>query len=447
MAMARGDSYYKLSLQFHKLIEEARLLPDFLVRGAQDHITRLEMMGEDKPKIWRIFHTIPRGMLQSLVLGTVAYDFSRKADRPETYQELSGWGVYVVSVGVAGREGAWLTARELLRLVRHLQTYLRAFEAYHAHGGAPRDVEELRLQDFAATIDNTWGRHESKCPRFVDKEERLPGWRLFADQLQARANASLAIDPTGHTRLIQAPLYVGCSTQMEVRCEKYDPARGNATALKSVSKSYGLLMSLMSYMNRPPVHVCKCVLRLWKRDEVPIAEVLVGALASCYISQDGLNRETCGGESGLPRQSRQPGGASRGRPSALVDEVEADSSDEEDMKLHDAPTEEYVKARESFMYDNITASEADLTARLEFVQDFVGVQDALEQPDGNLLDRLRQAREQIADLEDLAVQMRLLRDQCERKKKELEAEAASFDSNAELFGLIHRLSTKLIQHE
>lgn len=86
-ALLQGKSYYELGLMFQELADEARKIPKYLQGHNQndDYVTRLEEMGDPGSVIWRIFHTIPRRVLESLVLGTFAYDFLRKSDRPDYY--------------------------------------------------------------------------------------------------------------------------------------------------------------------------------------------------------------------------------------------------------------------------------------------------------------------------------------------------------------------------
>lgn len=54
-----------------------------------------------------------------------------------------------------------------------------------------------------------------------------------------------------------------------------------------------------------PVHVYECVLSLRKGDKLPVTETLMGTLAHCHISHDGLNQEKCDRESDMPMQMPQ----------------------------------------------------------------------------------------------------------------------------------------------
>lgn len=399
-ALQQGKSYYEISLLFPKLIEDAESVPRYLRNDKTNHVAVLEKMQDPRSKIWRIFHTIPRDMLQSLILGTVAFDFSRVSERPETYRDMNKWGIYIVSISVLGRSGKWLSANELDQVIVQMKKYIEGYEAWKDHRGNPLTGAHKELHDWMCRIDNVYGLHDAAWgPRFIYKDEALRGWQAFISRLEHRRDASLAVDPTGKTWMIQAPVYTGCSTILEDRSEKYDPSKGIRDKLKGVSKSYGLLMSIMANMNRQPLHVCKCVLRLWKRDEIPIAEVLVAALANSYITQDGLNRETCGGESGLPRKTRTGG---RPRRYSRVDELEAEISEDEAGDLFDPHAEEYVKARECFFFDNIDGSLRELTARQVFVDEFAHLQRLVSQPETGILDMTSEAQGQITELKGIA---------------------------------------------
>ncbi|ROV89820.1 hypothetical protein VMCG_09485 [Cytospora schulzeri] len=261
-------------------------------------------MKEAKSAIWEIFHTIPRETLESVVAGTIARDSSRRSGVPEHYRDLSNFGIYVVAIAVNNREGAWLTVKDLGKVIGYLEAYIEGAIAYRRRNGErPKEIREVRLQDLVEKIDNMYGlRPPDKGPRFVHKDSSLESWQPRVDGLKRRRHESKRLDPT----------------------------------------------------------------------DLPITEVLVAALANSYISQDGLNRIACDGESGRPKRKLKgklnpasnmalnsfPGFSGVTLPDA--------NDDAEDVPRHDHGAEEYVKGRETYFYNNLTASVEELEKRHAF---------------------------------------------------------------------------------
>lgn len=422
--LLQGKSYYELGLMFQRLADDAQDLPGYLQGYGDDYITRLEEMSSPRSDIWRILHTIPRQVLVSLVLGTFARDFMNKSGKPDHYRDMRGFGVYAVAIAVAGRDGAWLKPTELSKLIDHLERYIDTSTKYWDRKcAAPRDADERSARDFVTNIDNMFGQHApEKGPRFVLSNEAdvLDSWRALVSSLRRRRDNSLAIDPSGRKPLLQGPLYTGCSVTLELRSKAYDPQSGRTRKLTGVNRAYAIMMSLMMYMSLDPVHVCRCVTRLWNRKDLPIAEILVAALANSYISQDGFNRIACGGESGMPRAKRisraNTGTRARSKsprgpktpPAAHA--VAGEEQGEEDESLFDNDAEDYVKGRESFFYDNIFASVEELRKRHAFVKEFCGLQPLFDAPGDNTVDSLLQLENDLEEVQEIV-------DQIEHHKK------------------------------
>ena len=347
-SLTRDDSYYGLSLLFPDMIKQTAGLPQWL-RGGKDLTFKCLRDVRDKgSRTWLILHCIPRELLVSACLGTIAFDFHKIRDRPKTYGDTGGLGVYILGICVAGRAGAWLTASELQVLIDNLRRYIQGYHAYCHHGNNPPNVAACQLRDFVSRVDNAIGSHDSNSgPRFIDKDSVLPSMAALVKSLELRRVESLRHDPSGQTPLVQGPQYVGCSTSMSTRTQAYNVS-ANKSSLKKANKAYGLIVCLMSEQVLEPVAVTQPAVRLYDNSHLPAAEVLIAAMTNCYITQDGLNRTEAGGQFGRA--------------------TAADLRESED----------YVMARETFLHDNLVQTCADLNARNAFIQEFTNFEPLLD---------------------------------------------------------------------
>lgn len=456
-ALKQEKSYYELGLMFQGLARDARELPEYLLGYNDDYITRLEEMGDPRSEIWRLFHTIPRQVLESLVLGTFAHDFMRKSGRPSHYQDMREFGVYAVAIAAAGRDGAWLNPKELTKLIGHLEEYIDAsIGHFDRDGAAPRDRQESRARDFVTKVDNMFGQHAKEDgPRFVvsNETEVLEGWRALVSSLKLRRDSSLAIDPSGRKPLLQGPLYAGCSAKLQTRSRAYNPQSGKKSKLEGVNRAYALVMSLMMYMSIEPVHVCRCITRLRNRTELPIAEILVAALGNSYISQDGFNRIVCGGESGRPRgrrtsRARAGGRAGSKSPRApktppAVHNVGGEEQGEEGGNLFDNDAEEYVKGRERYFYDNIFASVEELRKRHAFVSEFSSLQPLFDAPGDNTVDNLIELECELAEVQETAKQIQHYMKRYEKAEQAINDRITLLRQDLEITELVAKLQALL----
>jgi hypothetical protein len=107
-----------------------------------EHMLRVGMNADFRR--FALFHAIPRPALESLVLGTVAYDYhGNRCISREHYKHKGGFGIYAIGLLVDGRNGAWLTANELNALVANLEKYVRGYEDWKVHQGDP-DTAQYR---------------------------------------------------------------------------------------------------------------------------------------------------------------------------------------------------------------------------------------------------------------------------------------------------------------
>lgn len=307
--------------------------------------TRTEMLLRtgmaDEWARFQVFMAIPRPMLESIVWGTVAWDYDRsRGGTRDHYKEAQGFGVYVIGLSVQGREGAWLTARELQRLVGDLERYLQGVHVWQSQSPKrwPEDADAKELKEHVSQIDNQYGVHKLTEPRYVTSPTGLERMQDLVKSLKARVAASLNIYPVGDTPMIQTPLYVGMSIELKNRMPKHSLDVGVNSKLKSSNKAYGLVCSLMKHMDRTPMSTCLCVTRLWAKKDLPFAETLVCALANGLVCQDGFNQTECG-----------------------------DGSNDTAKRV-DGDGEAYVMERSSWLYENSKQVVQDLCERVEVLE-------------------------------------------------------------------------------
>lgn len=333
-----------------------------------------------------IFHAIPRQALESVVLGTVAYDYhGKRGHKREQYKDRSGFGIYAIGLTVDKRDGAWLTANELKVLAGNLKKYVEGYDDWTTHRGRPKTTQHRESWEFVLDVDNQIGSLDPKKRkdsgpqlRFCASDDGRSGMLDLIRTLEKMAAESLKIDPAGVAYLIQAPLYIGCSVGVGGRLEQHSLRLTGSSALQLSNKAFGAVACLMSYQNLPPKEVGICVVRLWDTKDIPYSEALVCSLANSLICQDGFNRVECG--------------------------------DSTTNKPLDKEGEEYIKARAPYLHTNLTASLREIEARNSFIQEFRQLQ---PQVDGHkdLIDHLA---DDFDGLDDNTSVLRELKADCER---------------------------------
>ncbi|KAJ4413533.1 hypothetical protein N0V82_008471 [Gnomoniopsis sp. IMI 355080] len=422
-SLLRGESYYSLMKYWPAMAEDAAKLPDYLLSTiTQRNRERNEMAlqaGFPRPyafdtrteeylktrltgdsRLFEVYHAIPRQLLQSLVLGTVAWDYhpSRGKSR-EHYGEKPGIGIYAFGLSVKARNGEWLTANEVRAMVAHIEEYIAGHDAWLAHDGLPITPRDKQLHDFVTQIDNHHGTHDTLNvgPRFCGNASQRCGLRDLARSLTERMRASLQLDPKGDTPMIQSPLYIGCSTILEKRMLAHDPNTGKTSALKRSNKLLALIMSLMKCQDLEPETIGVPVLRLWKEQDLDFSETLICSFAQSMACQDGCNMVECGDAKGKNKS--------------------------------DSSCEDYVKARLPYLHDNIVASLHDLKERQAFVDQFSHFQPLLDGVDSELIDRTSQM---VGKLQELLAGMNTLEKEYERAASALQEKNRQMEANSNL---------------
>ncbi|KAH8782774.1 hypothetical protein F5883DRAFT_679524 [Diaporthe sp. PMI_573] len=432
-ALLRGDSYYAMRALIYEMGEEAAEMPNHLINehggavhkdaeqddeyapggeesssgqedeeedddveqetpeGYRNRTERLLKTAMDARNNFVLFQCLPRDMLKSIVLGTVAWDYHSQhpnsRDRRGGYErpKKGGYGIYVFGLAVEGRGGKWLTSNELKTIVEDLKTYVKGYVAWVAHDNSwPSDPRSRRFRDFIHDVDNQIGKHEGFAPRSITSSKGKRRMDDLIKSLQGRMDKSLELDPSGNTPMIQTPLYVGLSTNLANRIPKHDPSSRQDNALKGSNRAHGLVCALMKKHMLAPEIVCRVALRLWDKEDLWLGEVLICALANGLVHQDGLNCTECGGRvhSNVPPLDRE--------------------------------AEQVVKIHHGYLYENVDATLKDLRERKAFVDDYHMLLSALNDP---VID---EAREAMQNYEVLGQEMAELRRRVQEKEARLD---------------------------
>jgi hypothetical protein len=180
-------------------------------------------------------------------------------------------------------------------------------------------------------------------------------------------------EPQGRSERPHPPgtdaLYIGCSVGVGGRLEQHSIKFGDATALQSSNKAFGLVACLMQYQNLTPREVGICILRLWNRKDIPYSEVLICSLANSLICQDGFHRIEWG--------------------------------DSTANKPLDKESEEYIKAREDHLHENLSESLRQIEARSNFIQEFRQLQPGVSNEEEHLVEATTDDLDDIEDDIDL----------------------------------------------
>ncbi|KAI0480033.1 hypothetical protein GGR56DRAFT_671187 [Xylariaceae sp. FL0804] len=335
-----------------------------------------------------LFHTMSLSLLRSLLMQTLgvhlySVDATRKNWDSSIYDD-DGAGSYAAFIYVRDRSGAFLNSLEIEELIESLRRYARGIDAYHAnesaYGFSQASSQDLADIDFCQVIDDKLRKvnhfnpekPEREMPRFgprhshglaVDKDGSTNVRNLIA-MFQDRC----APDPESEAIVqIQSPILVGNAGWMRSRILSHF---ADGTMNKS-AKVLGLTVSCLRTMGvRAEVQVAP-LFRVWREEQVDLAEVLGTLLAGSLLPGRGFN-------------VKQPG--TRGiRPPGTSNETW------EDSKTH-------VFYHKSWFGQNLDRSIAALPPAIDPIThpSFVGLHRALRDADSQndkLLEAIRELKE------------------------------------------------------
>ncbi len=102
------------------------------------------------------------------------------------------------------------------------------------------------------------------------------------------------LDPTGKVRQQQFPLLIGCSTELQRDMCACDPLTG-LTESRSI---YTLFLSCMTQLEIPFEVFRQPIFKAWSSDMLPIAHILLSAIAGAQLFEGGLEGVPPGGIKG-----------------------------------------------------------------------------------------------------------------------------------------------------
>ncbi|KAI1261359.1 hypothetical protein F5Y18DRAFT_440475 [Xylariaceae sp. FL1019] len=369
-SLENNASYYELSLI---ISSQARHLKPY---ERTHKTTRAKTWLEDDRRFNRqlfiMLHTIPRELLEAIILGTVADYFlkqrSPSASRHPFSYEGDGPGTYVGALSINGRNGHFTTPAENDKLVAGLKKYADAYRRQLYHNGSPRNRFDKELDKFARDVDSAYGSRPATEPtvlRFIQNEDGLKNVERLISSFERRRDATANLPNMRDVPARQSPLMVGCSNHLDGRMCNHNPH--NPGSLTSTTRLWALTICLIKLvLNEEPVTTVRPVIRTWHNDHLGPSEALVTALASSYVWQDGFNVIGAGFQNGTKLIS--------------------------DLLRH----EEYVLVKQPYFERNIAATRTEMAQRKEYIDT---VSKVVEFPSLATKQALADARTALADIQ------------------------------------------------
>ncbi|RYP11838.1 hypothetical protein DL767_011453 [Monosporascus sp. MG133] len=296
-ALGDNDSYYELSIELTQLAEELAKCKNERIDKAR---TLIENDRWHETSMLIMLHTIPKALLRSIILNTVAYDFSNRTTAPPPCYSADGPGTYVAAMSIRGRNGEFLCVVEIEDLIQGLRKYCKAYIRQKAHQGPPSKPEDKALDESAREVDATFGSRSSGAKdrlRFIrsdDAHQRVL-WLIESFEDRCRPVAQQGLSRVAFQK--QGPLMVGCSNQMDDRMPHHDPKGPSGLGLTTYTWALTLCL-IKNRLGLDPVVTVRPVVRTWENNLLVTSEVLVTALAGSYVFQEGFNVIGAGSQAG-----------------------------------------------------------------------------------------------------------------------------------------------------
>lgn len=160
---------------------------------------------------------------------------------------------------------------------------------------APDNSEDVKIAEKAAKIERySIGRetHQNKLRR--DTRAGIRQLTFFRQELSLRKLKEYRIcptlDPTGNIRQIQTPCQVGCATNLLTRSSAHDPQ----TKMKTSSTYLTLTVSTLEAMGLKQNVFQIPILKVWRPNQLGLAEIFITMLAGSLVWDGGLNRIKAG---------------------------------------------------------------------------------------------------------------------------------------------------------
>ncbi|GJN75891.1 hypothetical protein PLICBS_009999 [Purpureocillium lilacinum] len=302
-ALDGQDSLYRFTHELERVGRE--LASDPALKSKNFAVNKTVQAFRKEPgnhwEMMRLLHAIPRTMVRAIVLGTVAFDDHQRAlesyEKPAATSHTDWQGVYVIGLRRIGQGGKFLTAGEADLLIDGLEQYVEAAERAISPPIGPPTLEQHTATQFMMRVDRRVagsGNWAIVSPRFITSDENVDHVRAMIDSLKSRVAQMAAAGMSAGERMVQSPLYVGCSKNLLVRLANYELSQG----FRGVNKKLALTTSTLLELGMPVELVIRVAVRTWKSQHLSMAEHLVVTMASSLVYQGGFNATQAGGNYG-----------------------------------------------------------------------------------------------------------------------------------------------------
>ncbi|KAI0851679.1 hypothetical protein F5Y00DRAFT_259167 [Daldinia vernicosa] len=217
-----------------------------------------------------LLHAIPKDMLRSLILGTVAFD-QLKSTRKLAHYAAGGPDVYVAAMAIEDRDGKWLSRNDIRDLIYVLLKYIRAYTAWESHKGKSDSPEDPVLVIFARDIDTQYGGRDSEHisdPRWVQRArpgnykryelfQHLDGSREVANrkaylermELVAGFPSHEAQNSLGELRRVQQDIYA-LDSQRTALIQRLEEEKADLERQKEAAEKYVRMLRALTQVFR-----------------------------------------------------------------------------------------------------------------------------------------------------------------------------------------------------
>ncbi|KAM0204937.1 hypothetical protein ACHAPA_002264 [Fusarium lateritium] len=243
--------------------------------------------------------SMSQGAIKSIVGGTVAFDanqIDRWYDLPSN--GIKGAGIYVIGLARKNSGGKFLNGAELRQLIDGLEQYLRGAKVINSYNKVELSDQQLKDKKWVMEVDSI--HHQQGDPTDGSVAQFLNGKhdeKSIQELIASFKRRETNLDSTNAVRQIQSPLYVGSSLDLNKRENNY------YRNLREMNRPLCLTVSILEALNLKMDIIIKTVLRIWKDEQLPLAERLVTTLARSLLHQTGFNSTQAEANSTTPTRS------------------------------------------------------------------------------------------------------------------------------------------------
>ena len=374
-----------------------------------------------------LLHTIPTGLRDSLIQGTLAYDYVKGKDVHGKELEERGKfpGIYAVGIAIEGRDGAFINLDECNKVADILENYASAYEhlsaAQHEHSPLPADAQQVI--DAAFDLDLACGYARGPMLHYLDEFGQVANkehLKQLAKCFRRRHRALQTLGCDATVNMHQSPLYVGCTTRpMAERLAQHHYESIMATVPSTSNLFLSLTLGALRYIGLNPYTVEVPIMPIWVKAHLPMGERLVTLLASSLVTQAGLNGVEAGSRAGT------------GMDLQLCDEAES-----------------YVAEKTKYFEENLDHTNLDLDDFERRTEGFENLKGAFQRlMSGEMLNRVEDTIAKIEQLEvqaKAALQMKdVIQENLRKKKRRQERLAAQYAFNTGFNQLLRSITTRM----